>query len=134
MNDNNCYVVGSYIFCNESDTKQSMRADIEKLASLEIPAVMPVILTPYPPTTLFDLLRERIIDWDWSHWDDGHLVWHHPKVTPEEAREILLECAYTCNSLAYNLKFILREAIQRIIPFKIKRMLFSKTRPTIISQ
>jgi len=126
MKDNSCYVVGSYILCNESDTKQSMRADIEKLASLEIPAVMPTILTPYPPTPLFDQFRDRIIDWNWEHWDDGHLVWRHPEVTPQEAREILLECAHTCNSLAYSITFMLKEALRRIIPFKIKRMLLSK--------
>ncbi len=59
MHDNSCWVVGSYIFCHEEDTKQSMRADIEKLASLEIPSVMPCILTPYPPTPLFDLFQTQ---------------------------------------------------------------------------
>lgn len=131
MNDNSCYVVGTYIFCHESDTKQSMRADIEKLASLEIPGVMPVILTPYPPTPLFDKFRDQIIDWNWSHWDDGHLVWRHPNVTPQEAKTILLECAYTCNNLTYSFKFMLKEAFRRIIPFKIKRMLVPNIKATI---
>jgi radical SAM superfamily enzyme len=85
MKDNSCYVIGSYIFCHEQDTKESMRADIEKLASLDIPAVMPTILTPYSPTPLFDQFQDRIIDWNWDHWDDGHLVWRHPEVTPQEA-------------------------------------------------
>jgi hypothetical protein len=127
MKENSCYLIGTYIFCHETDTKQSMRSDIDKLSSLDIPFVMPCILTPFPPTPVFEQFRSRIIDWNWKHWDDGHLVWRHPHVTPEEAREILFECADNCNRLRYNLEFITKEAICRMIPFKLKRTLFKKS-------
>ncbi|MFX1516965.1 MAG: B12-binding domain-containing radical SAM protein [Promethearchaeota archaeon] len=108
MNDNCCYTLGTYIFCAENDTLKSMREDIERLSSLEIPSVMPCILTPFPGTPLFEKFKSRIIDWNWRHWDDGHLVWNHPDVSPRQAQDILFECAKTCNSMFGNIIFILK--------------------------
>ncbi|MEO9320678.1 MAG: radical SAM protein [Nitrososphaera sp.] len=122
MRDNSCFVLGTYMFCHELDTKESMRKDIEKLASLEIPAVLPVIFTPFAPTPLFQKYEDRITDWDWSHWDDGHLVWKHPEVTPEEARELLFECDTLCNTLSRNAGFAVREAVRNVIPFVFRKM------------
>lgn len=128
MKDNNCFVLGTYMFCHELDTKQSMRSDIEKLASLEIPAVLPVIFTPFAPTPLFQRYEERIIDWNWNHWDDGHLVWKHPEVTPEEARNMLFECDSMCNTFSCNVGFAMKEAVRNVIPFVIKKMVSRKLR------
>lgn len=119
LKDNSCYTIGTYLFCDDPDTKQSMYADIEKLSSLEIPSIVPCILTPHPPTPLFDQYRERIFDWDWSHWDDGHLVWRHPNVTPELAREVVADCLDACNSLAVNLRTIMGAAVHRLLPYKL---------------
>jgi radical SAM family protein len=128
MKDNSCFVLGTYMFCHELDTKQSMRSDIEKLASLEIPAVLPVIFTPFAPTPLFQRYEERIIDWNWNHWDDGHLVWKHPDVTPEEARNTLFECDSMCNTFSCNVGFAMKEAVRNVIPFAIKKMVGRKLR------
>lgn len=114
MNDNSCYTLGTYIFCAENDTLKSMREDIEQLSSLEIPCVMPCILTPFPGTPLFEKFKPRIIDWNWRNWDDGHLVWKHPNVSPRQAREILFECTDACNSFAGNISFVARMYIHRI--------------------
>lgn len=123
MKDNSCFVLGTYMFCHELDTKQSMRADIEKLASLEIPAVLPVIFTPFAPTPLFQRYEDRIIDWDWNHWDDGHLVWKHPDVTPEEARQILFDCDTSCNTFGRNVGFAMKEALCNVIPFTARKLI-----------
>lgn len=123
MKDNSCFVLGTYMFCHELDTKQSMRTDIEKLASLEIPAILPVIFTPFAPTPLFQRYESRIIDWNWNHWDDGHLVWKHPDVNPEEAREILFECDTVCNTFSCNVGFAVKEAVRNVIPFAFKKMI-----------
>lgn len=120
MHDNSAYVVGSYIFCHEGDAKATMLSDIDKLASMDIPAVMPTILTPYPPTPPFHDFYDRINDWDWHHWDNGHLVWRHSHVTAVEARQIALDCAYACNSFSYNVRFIGKEMLFRILPFKLR--------------
>ena len=130
MKDNRCFVLGTYMFCHELDTKQSMRSDIEKLAGLEIPAVLPVIFTPFAPTPLFQKYEERIIDWNWNHWDDGHLVWKHPAVTPEEAREMLFECDSMCNTFSCNVGFAMKEAVRNVIPFVVKKMI-SRRFPTM---
>lgn len=132
MKDNHCFVLGTYMFCHELDTKQSMRADIEKLASLEIPAVLPVIFTPFAPTPLFMKYEDRITDWNWNHWDDGHLVWKHPEVTPEEARQILFDCDKTCNTFGRNVGFVMKEALYNVIPFTTKKLLNRNLRPQTI--
>jgi hypothetical protein len=123
MRDNSCFLLGTYMFCHELDTKQSMQADIEKLASLEIPAVLPVIFTPFAPTPLFLKYEGRITDWNWNHWDDGHLVWKHPDVTPEEARQMLFDCDAKCNTFGRNVGFALKEAMCNVIPFTAKKLL-----------
>ena len=128
MRDNSCFVLGTYMFCHELDTKQSMHKDIEKLASLEIPAVLPVIFTPFAPTPLFQKYESRITDWNWNHWDDGHLVWRHPEVNPEEAREFLFECDTLCNTLSRNAGFAIREAMRNVIPYVFGKMVTRKLR------
>lgn len=128
MKDNNCFVLGTYMFCHELDTKESMHRDIEKLASLEIPAVLPVIFTPFAPTPLFQKYEDRITDWNWSHWDDGHLVWRHPEVTAEQARELLFECDSLCNTLSRNAGFAIKEAVRNVIPFVFRHKIANKFR------
>ncbi|HKU49065.1 MAG TPA: radical SAM protein [Nitrososphaera sp.] len=127
MKDNSCFVLGTYMFCHELDTKESMRLDIEKLASLEIPAVLPVIFTPFAPTPLFQKYEGRIIDWDWNHWDDGHLVWKHPHVSPEDARQMLFECDSMCNTFSCNVGFAAKEAVRNVLPFVIRKMVGRKS-------
>ena len=129
MKDNSCFVLGTYMFCHELDTKQSMQADIEKLASLEIPAVLPVIFTPFAPTPLFAKYEDRITDWNWKHWDDGHLVWKHPSVTPEEARQMLFDCDTKCNTFGRNVGFATKEALLNVIPFTAKKWFARNMRP-----
>jgi hypothetical protein len=133
MKDNSCFVLGTYMFCHEADTKESMHLDIEKLAKLEIPAVLPVIFTPFAPTPLFQKYEQRIIDWNWNHWDDGHLVWKHQDVTPEDARQILFECDSRCNTFSCNVGFAMKEAVRNVIPFVIKKMVNRSFRQTAIA-
>jgi len=132
MKDNSCFVLGTYMFCHELDTKESMRSDIEKLAKLEIPAVLPVIFTPFAPTPLFQKYEDRIIDWNWNHWDDGHLVWKHPEVTPEDARRMLFECDSVCNTFSCNVGFAMKEAVRNVIPYVIKKMVNRSFCPTTV--
>jgi len=128
LRDNSCYVVGTYLFCNEEDTVASMRRDIEQLASMEVPSVVPCILTPHAPTPLFTQYRDRILDWDWSHWDDAHLVWRHPAITPADAEEVVTDCIRTCNTLPGNLRIIASAAMRRLIRFKFGTLLRSSSR------
>jgi pyruvate-formate lyase-activating enzyme len=120
MHDNACWLVGSYLFCHDLDTPESMRTDVEKLESLGLQTVNPCVLTPYAPTPLFKQYESRIIDWDWRHWDDGHLVWHHEEVTPDVAREIWEDSIYTLNRTGKNISFGTRIALSRLIPFKLR--------------
>jgi len=92
-----CYVWGNYIFCMPSSTLDGSRREIEQLASLELDLVMPTVFTPYPGVPLFKELKSLIFDWNWRHFDNGHIVWKHPHIRPEQVKTILSECFNACN-------------------------------------
>jgi len=114
MNDNSCITLGTYMFCSENDTMKSMREDIERLSTLEIPIVMPCIFTPFPGTPIFDEYKTRIIDWNWRNWDYAHLVWKHSNVSPQQAGEIIHECVEACHSPKGIFTFFSKMLIQAI--------------------
>lgn len=49
------------------------------------------ILTPLPGTPLFDQLRARIVEKDWSKWDMHHLL-YEPKLGRKRFFELFAEC------------------------------------------
>ncbi|HZT34972.1 MAG TPA: hypothetical protein VFA15_03560, partial [Nitrososphaera sp.] len=63
-----------------------------------------------------------------NHWDDGHLVWRHPEVNPDEAREFLFECDTLCNTLSRNAGFAIREAMRNVIPYVFGKMVTRRIR------
>ena len=81
--------VGTYMICYPEDTGEVIRRDIERLSSLGLFLAQISILTPFPSTPLWKQLEDKIVDTDWNHYDIYHLVWKHPYITPEEARELL---------------------------------------------
>jgi len=49
------------------------------------------VLTPLPGTPLFDEMRPRISDWDWSKWDMHHVL-YEPKLGRRRFFELFVEC------------------------------------------
>jgi len=92
-----CYIWGTYMFCEPNATIESTRKEIEHLASLDLDLVIPTILTPYPGTPLFKKLEHLIIDWNWRHYDNGHIVWKHPHIRPEQVKTIYIDSFATSN-------------------------------------
>lgn len=81
--------VGTYMICYPEDTVEIVKGDIERLSSLGLFLAQISILTPFPGTPLWKQLDNLIIDKDWNHYDIYHLVWEHPHINPDEARDLL---------------------------------------------
>jgi len=54
----------------------------------------------YPETKTIE--NKLIFDWNWSRWTGNHLVWNHPRISPDEAEELLGEMRTEVNSPLYN--------------------------------
>jgi len=83
--------VGYYMIGFEGDTKESLRVDIPKLASLKMDITQICVLTPLPQTPMYKEIEEKygIWDHDYHNYDGKHLVWNHPNLKPEEIPGIL---------------------------------------------
>jgi Radical SAM superfamily len=91
MNRRNLLTVGFYIVGFESDTEESVQKDLKAVAELGLDLTQVCILTPLPGTPLWDEIDTKygIFEKDYEKYDAGHLVWNHPHLTPEVAREIV---------------------------------------------
>ena len=83
--------VGFYMIGLESDTEESIRASIEKLAAMRLDLVQVCILTPLPQTPLWQRIQDcyGIDDKDYSHFDGKHLVWRHPALSKGQIEGLL---------------------------------------------
>jgi len=83
--------VGYYMIGFEGDTKESLKEDIPKLASLKLDITQICVLTPLPQTPLCKEIEEKygIWDHDYHNYDGKHMVWNHPSLKPEEIPGIL---------------------------------------------
>jgi len=91
MNRKNLLTIGFYIIGFESDTPESLRRDLQAVAELNLDLTQICVLTPLPGTPLWDEIDRKygIFEKDYEKYDAGHLVWHHPHLSPAEARDIV---------------------------------------------
>lgn len=78
------------IFGFDEDTEEQFELTVEFLEKCKVEAPFFVMLTPFPETTLLKELNEagRIIDTDWSHYDEGHMVYQPKNFTAEEFEDL----------------------------------------------
>jgi radical SAM superfamily enzyme YgiQ (UPF0313 family) len=90
MSRHNLFVQAFYILGFEQDTVASIERDILELARLDIDLVQVQILTPYPGTAQADMIEQTygIFDRNLSKYNSRNLVWNHPKISPEQMREL----------------------------------------------
>ncbi len=83
--------IGFYIIGLESDTEESIRASILKLASMRFDLVQVCILTPLPHTPLWQRIEGSygIDTSDYSQFDGKHLVWRHPHLSKAKIEALL---------------------------------------------
>ena len=78
------------IFGFDEDTEEQFELTIEFLRKAKVEAPFFVMLTPFPATTLYEDLKKagRIIDTNWSHYDEAHMVYQPKNFTVEEYSKI----------------------------------------------
>lgn len=95
LRKNNTMAIATYMIGFDNDTPESIKEDIEKLNTLEaLFSVVFWVTTPFPGTAYWDDINRqgRIIDRNWKNYDVMHLVYNHPAIPPEEARNLLKYC------------------------------------------
>ena len=83
--------VGYYMIGFETDTIESLKVDIPKLAALKLDITQICVITPLPQTPLWTEITEKygIWDQDYHNYDGKHMVWNHPYIKPSEFQGIL---------------------------------------------
>jgi radical SAM superfamily enzyme YgiQ (UPF0313 family) len=89
LGENDCFANGTYMIGFPGDTAETIKNDVDALASWGFFLIQFTVLTPYPGTPLWEQLKDKIIDVDWRHYDSYHLVWDHPHLKQKETRELL---------------------------------------------
>lgn len=87
----NKFTVGYYMIGFEDETVNSILKDLKEVAKLRLDITQLCVITPLPCTPQWEKTEKKygIFDKDWHHYNCKHLVWNHPRITPEEMRDIL---------------------------------------------
>lgn len=78
-------VMGSFIFGFDQDDETVFETFWKFVKQSGLEGIYMGIMTPYPGTRFFDELNKegRIFDYDWSHYDTSHVVFHPKKMSAE---------------------------------------------------
>ncbi len=82
-------VIGSFILGNDGDDVSSFKELVDFIDCNALLDNLINILVPFPGTKLFARFKEegRILHYDWSKYDLGHVVFRPKLMTPEELEE-----------------------------------------------
>ena len=80
---------GSYVLGEVGETEEMARATISQAIQLRVASAQFSLLTPYPGTDLFERLRGRIFEPDWSRYDCMHPTIRLDHLSPERLSELL---------------------------------------------
>jgi radical SAM superfamily enzyme YgiQ (UPF0313 family) len=123
MNSDRMLTQVFYIIGFPEDTEQSIRDNIQELEHYNVDAPQIQILTPYPATKQYAQIERNygIRETDLSKYDSTHLVWNHPRVSPDKMRELLSwanDTLYTNRTTFNTLKKIV---VQNLVRFAGRR-------------
>ncbi|MCK9364357.1 MAG: radical SAM protein [Syntrophales bacterium] len=112
MDDLRIRLSATYIIGFENDTPASIRRATQRLAELGPIYTYFSILLPMPGTPLYyNMLKRNLInDWDFRKWTGGYLVWKHPVIQPDEARDLVREVDLAVNTPQGNKRLLLEWA------------------------
>jgi radical SAM superfamily enzyme YgiQ (UPF0313 family) len=67
-------VEAGVVFGFDGDTPEVFAATLKQLDDLEIDVIQASIFTPLPGTPRYEMMKDRIVDGDWSRYDFHHVV------------------------------------------------------------
>ena len=79
-------VESGIVFGFDSDRKDVFRSTLSMLGEIGVDIIQASILTPLPGTPLFDAMRERIVDWNWEHYDFKYAVFNPANMSREDLK------------------------------------------------
>jgi anaerobic magnesium-protoporphyrin IX monomethyl ester cyclase len=86
-------ILASYILGAPFETASDVRETIRHACRLDTNTAQFTVLTPYPGTPLYEEVKDRIFDRDWSHYDSVHSVFRLDHLSRLEL-QLLLVRAY----------------------------------------
>ena len=105
LRDLKIIVTTTYMICFEDDTVETIKGAKDKMINdLGVTVNLFNITMPLPGTPMYWEYKSKqlITDWEWSRWTGNYLVWKHPVISPETAKELLAELRGEVNSPVYN--------------------------------
>ena len=90
---NGIEIWASYILGAPEENRRDIRSTIRFARELDTHTAQFTLLTPFPGTDLYDDLKERIIESDWSRYDAVHAVFRHDRI-PRMELQMWLGWAY----------------------------------------
>ena len=78
------YVEAGLIFGFDTDSVDIFETTLKHLDRIGIDAIQASILTPLPGTKLFIEMKNRIVDFNWEHYDYGQAVFNPALMTQED--------------------------------------------------
>ncbi len=94
LNKNKFKTVGMFILCQPNDNLETVNNTIKYSLDLDLHLAQYSIFTPYPGTAIYQKLKDKIFENNFSNFNQYNLVYNHPYFSPKKARE-LLTLAYT---------------------------------------
>lgn len=79
-------VESGIVFGFDTDRKDVFRSTLSMLDNVGVDIIQASILTPLPGTPLFDSMRERIVDWNWEHYDFKYAVFNPAHMSREDLK------------------------------------------------
>lgn len=79
----------SYVLGEAEETEEMIQATLRQAIQLRTGSAQFSLLTPYPGTALFEQLRERIFERDWSKFDCMHPTFRLNHLSSERLSELL---------------------------------------------
>ncbi|MHC4778344.1 MAG: B12-binding domain-containing radical SAM protein [Planctomycetota bacterium] len=73
--------LASFILGSPEESRRDLRATIRFARELDSDTAQFTLLTPYPGTDLYDELKDKIFEKDWTKYDSLHAVYEHDSIS-----------------------------------------------------
>lgn len=80
-------IQGAFIFGFDGDTTDVFEETVKFAKDNYLEGAQFTVLTPFPGTAIFQEFKEKIFDYNWSHYDGSRVVFHPTKMSAQELQE-----------------------------------------------
>lgn len=90
LHDHGILVEGTILLGTDDHTEDDIKRLVDFLLEIDLDLAEFTVLTPFPHTKAYDdiLMQDRIIDFDWNHYNAGRVVFKPKHMSPEKLQEL----------------------------------------------